>query len=92
MRLELGLVVSDRACSRSTRSVNSRSSRASPRRTPREIAVGQPVTITFPALPDTEVAGRVAAVSLTSTVVSDVVTYDETIALDQPARRRSRTA
>ena len=49
-----------------------------------KIAVGQPVTITFPALPDTEVAGRVAAVSLTSTVVSDVVTYDETIVLVNP--------
>jgi multidrug efflux pump subunit AcrA (membrane-fusion protein) len=49
-----------------------------------QIAVGQPVTITFPALPDTEVAGRMAAVSLTSTVVSDVVTYDETIDLINP--------
>ena len=49
-----------------------------------KIAVGQPVTITFPALPDTEVAGRVVAVSLTSTVVSDVVTYDETIDLINP--------
>jgi multidrug efflux pump subunit AcrA (membrane-fusion protein) len=49
-----------------------------------QIAVGQPVTITLPALPDTEVAGRVAAVSLTSTVVSDVVTYDETIDLINP--------
>ena len=48
------------------------------------IAVGQPVTITFAALPDTEVAGRVAAVSLTSTVVSNVVTYDETITLINP--------
>jgi macrolide-specific efflux system membrane fusion protein len=48
------------------------------------IAVGQPVTITFPALADTEVAGRVVAVSLTSTVVSSVVTYDETIALINP--------
>ena len=49
-----------------------------------QIAVGQPVTITFPALTNTEVAGRVAAVSLTSTVVSDVVTYDETIVLVNP--------
>ena len=49
-----------------------------------EIAVGQPVTITLPALPNTEVAGRVAAVSLTSTVVSNVVTYDETITLINP--------
>lgn len=49
-----------------------------------QIAVGQPVTITFPALTNTEVAGRVAAVSLTSTVVSDVVTYDETVDLINP--------
>ncbi len=49
-----------------------------------QIAVGQPVTITLSALPDTEVAGRVAAVSLTSTVVSNVVTYDETITLINP--------
>jgi multidrug efflux pump subunit AcrA (membrane-fusion protein) len=49
-----------------------------------QIALGQPVTITFPALPDTEVAGRVAAVSLTSTVVSNVVTYNETIDLINP--------
>jgi macrolide-specific efflux system membrane fusion protein len=49
-----------------------------------QIAVGQPVTITLAALPDTEVAGRVAAVSLTSTVVSNVVTYDETIILINP--------
>ena len=49
-----------------------------------QIAVGQPVTVTFSALPTTEVAGRVAAVSLTSTVVSNVVTYDETIILINP--------
>ena len=49
-----------------------------------QIAVGQPVTITFSALPNIEVAGRVAAVSLTSTVVSNVVTYDETITLINP--------
>ena len=46
-----------------------------------KIAVGQPATITFPALPDIEVAGKVTAVSSTSTVVSNVVTYNETIAL-----------
>jgi len=49
-----------------------------------QIAVGQPVTITFSALPNIEVAGRVAAVSLTSTVVSNVVTYNETIQLINP--------
>jgi hypothetical protein len=49
-----------------------------------KIAVGEPATITFPALPETEVAGKVVAVSNTSTVVSNVVTYDETIALVNP--------
>ena len=49
-----------------------------------KIAVGQPATITFPALPETEVAGKVVAVSNTSTVVSNVVTYNETIALVNP--------
>ncbi len=45
------------------------------------IAVGQGATVTLAALPDTEVAGSVLAVSPTSTVVSDVVTYDVTIGL-----------
>ena len=49
-----------------------------------KIAVGQPATITFPALTNTEVAGRVSAVSLTSTTVSNVVTYYETIVLINP--------
>jgi len=49
-----------------------------------KLAVGQPATITFPALPNTEVAGKVTAVSSTSTVVSDVVTYDATITLVNP--------
>jgi multidrug efflux pump subunit AcrA (membrane-fusion protein) len=49
-----------------------------------KIAVGEPATITFPALPETEVAGKVVAVSNTSTVVSNVVTYNETIALVNP--------
>jgi multidrug efflux pump subunit AcrA (membrane-fusion protein) len=48
------------------------------------LAVGQPVTITFPALTNIEVAGKVVAVSSTSTVVSNVVTYDATIALVNP--------
>ena len=58
--------------------------RASPRPTRRKLAVGQPATITFPALTNTEVAGKVTAVSSTSTVVSNVVTYDATIALVNP--------
>ena len=48
------------------------------------LAVGQPATITFPALTNVEVAGKVVAVSSTSTVVSNVVTYDATIALVDP--------
>src|SRR5579862_3570450 len=48
------------------------------------ISVGDPATISFPALPNTEVAGRIVAVSSTSTVVSNVVTYNETIALINP--------
>ena len=49
-----------------------------------KLAVGQPATITFPALPDIEVAGKVTDVSSTSTVVSNVVTYNATIALVNP--------
>jgi HlyD family secretion protein len=48
------------------------------------IAVGEPATVTLAALPDTEVAGKVTAVSQTPTVVSDVVTYDITISLVNP--------
>jgi multidrug efflux pump subunit AcrA (membrane-fusion protein) len=48
------------------------------------IKVGEPATITFPALPNVDVAGKVVAVSNTSTVVSNVVTYNETIALVNP--------
>ena len=49
-----------------------------------KIAVGEPATITFPALTNVDVAGKVVAVSSTSTVVSNVVTYDETIAHVNP--------
>ncbi len=49
-----------------------------------KLAVGQPATITFPALPDVEVAGKVTAVATTSTVVANVVTYNATIALINP--------
>ncbi len=51
-----------------------------------KLAVGQPATLTFPALPETQVAGRVIAVATSSTVVSNVVTYDVTIALINPPR------
>ncbi|HVW35197.1 MAG TPA: HlyD family efflux transporter periplasmic adaptor subunit [Acidimicrobiia bacterium] len=47
-----------------------------------KLAAGQPATITFPALPETEVAGKVVAVSTTSTVVSNVVTYNAVISFD----------
>jgi multidrug efflux pump subunit AcrA (membrane-fusion protein) len=47
-----------------------------------KVAVGQPATATLAALPDTEVAGRVIAVSPTSSVVSNVVEYPVTIALE----------
>jgi multidrug efflux pump subunit AcrA (membrane-fusion protein) len=47
-----------------------------------KIAVGQPATVTLAALPDTEVTGLVTAVSPTSTVVSNVVEYPVTIALE----------
>jgi len=49
-----------------------------------KIAVGQPATVTLAALPSTEVAGVVTAISPTSVVTSNVVTYDETIALKDP--------
>jgi multidrug efflux pump subunit AcrA (membrane-fusion protein) len=49
-----------------------------------KLAVGEPATITFPALPNTEVAGRLTAVSSISTVVSNVVTYNATITLVNP--------
>jgi multidrug efflux pump subunit AcrA (membrane-fusion protein) len=47
-----------------------------------KITVGQPATVTLAALPNTEVTGVVTAVSPTSTVVSNVVEYPVTIALN----------
>jgi multidrug efflux pump subunit AcrA (membrane-fusion protein) len=53
------------------------------------VAVGQPATITLPALPGTELAGKVAAIATTSTVSSNVVTYDTTVSIvDPPATVR----
>jgi multidrug efflux pump subunit AcrA (membrane-fusion protein) len=49
-----------------------------------KLAVGDPATVTFPALTNVEVAGKVTAVASTSTVVSNVVTYDVTIVLVNP--------
>ena len=49
-----------------------------------KIAVGQPATVTLAALPNTEAEGKVVAVAPTATVVSNVVTYNVTIALTNP--------
>jgi macrolide-specific efflux system membrane fusion protein len=46
------------------------------------IAAGQGATVTLAALPSTEVAGSVVAISPIPSVVSNVVTYDVTIGLD----------
>jgi multidrug efflux pump subunit AcrA (membrane-fusion protein) len=54
-----------------------------------KIKVGQPATVTLAALTSTTVAGKVTAVSPTSTVTNNVVTYDVTISLiDPPATVR----
>ena len=50
-----------------------------------KIKVGQNATVTLSALPNTTVAGKVTAVSPTSTVTSNVVTYDVTVALVNPS-------
>jgi macrolide-specific efflux system membrane fusion protein len=50
-----------------------------------KISVGQPATVTFDALSNVTVSGAVNAVSPTSTVVSNVVTYDVTISVTNPA-------
>ena len=92
-RVVLDVELADRqAEARPRRPVSSRSTRCtswwswpgSPRRTPQISSVGQPATLTFPALTNTEVAGKVVAVSNSSTVVNNVVTYDATIALVNP--------
>jgi multidrug efflux pump subunit AcrA (membrane-fusion protein) len=49
-----------------------------------KIKVGQNATVTLSALPNTSVAGKVTAVSPTSTVTSNVVTYDITVRLVSP--------
>ena len=50
-----------------------------------KIKVGQTAVVTLSALPETTVAGKVTAVSPTSTVTSNVVTYAVTIRLIDPA-------
>ena len=52
-----------------------------------KIKVGQPATVTLAALTEHTVAGKVTAVSPTSTVTSNVVTYDVTIS--SSTRRRA---
>ncbi len=49
-----------------------------------KMAVGDTATATLPAIPASEVTGTVSAIAPTSTVVSNVVTYDVTIALEGP--------
>jgi multidrug efflux pump subunit AcrA (membrane-fusion protein) len=49
-----------------------------------KMAVGEGATITLPALTSANVTGTVSAVASTSTVVSNVVTYDVTITLQSP--------
>ncbi len=49
-----------------------------------KMAVGESATVTLPALTSANVTGTVTAVASTSTVVSNVVTYDVTIALNSP--------
>lgn len=49
-----------------------------------KLAVDQPVTISFDALPTVRVTGKVSAVDTVATVVQNVVTYNATIALESP--------
>jgi RND family efflux transporter MFP subunit len=48
------------------------------------IEVGQPADITLDALPDDEVDGEVAFISLVGTALAGIVSYDTIIALDNP--------
>jgi multidrug efflux pump subunit AcrA (membrane-fusion protein) len=49
------------------------------------VAVGQPATVTFPAVPSLQVAAHVLSVDAISTVVSNVVTYPVTLSIDNAA-------
>jgi HlyD family secretion protein len=49
-----------------------------------KMADGESATVTLPALTSADVTGTVTAVAPTSTVVSNVVTYNVTIALNSP--------
>jgi multidrug efflux pump subunit AcrA (membrane-fusion protein) len=48
-----------------------------------KVKLGQPATVTLSALTNTSVPGKVTAISPLSTVVSNVVTYNVTIDLNQ---------
>ena len=47
-----------------------------------KVAVGQPVTLTFDALPDAQITGRVATVAPVATIEQNVVTYAVQVAFD----------
>ena len=47
-----------------------------------KVQVGQPATVTFDALTDQSFTGKVVAIDAASTVTSNVVTYNVTVALD----------
>ncbi len=49
-----------------------------------KLGVGQPATVSLDALPTQQIAGRVVEVDTTSTVSSNVVTYDALIELVEP--------
>ncbi len=49
-----------------------------------KIQVGQTASITLNALPNQTIAGQVTKIDVTSTVVSNVVTYNVTVALTSP--------
>jgi multidrug efflux pump subunit AcrA (membrane-fusion protein) len=48
------------------------------------LKIGQPATLSFNALPNLQVAGHIVSIDDLSTVVSNVVTYNVTIAMDNP--------
>ena len=48
-----------------------------------EVKVGQPATIALPALPSQQLAAHVVSIDTLSTVVSNVVNYNVTLALDR---------
>jgi multidrug efflux pump subunit AcrA (membrane-fusion protein) len=49
-----------------------------------KIALGQPATVTFNALPNQQLQGKVATIDINSVVVSNVVTYNVTVSILNP--------